>query len=131
MRLSDFQCTEARLVQGFETQRAIDAKRCQRDVPVPAKIALRLAQHVAVRNRAIAEVIRNEVRLVVLCISGGANVRAKPDLDRILAGLEYLRQVGAIFAKHIAALQNGLLVNQDVGNRVDFRQNKGQISPFD
>ena len=33
-----------------QTDVIIQAKGCERDIPVPAKITLRLAQHVAVRD---------------------------------------------------------------------------------
>ena len=69
-----------------ERDAAVDAERGEGDVPVPAEVALRLAQHVAVRDRAVAGVVGDRERLLGgLQRVGGAGGGAQDDLDAVLA----------------------------------------------
>ena len=62
MVLIDDQGRNARPL-GLQPDRAVKPERRQRDVPVPAEIALRLAQHVAVRDRAVGGVVGHRIGL--------------------------------------------------------------------
>jgi hypothetical protein len=52
---------------GIEPHLAVKPEGRERDVPVPAEVALRLAEHVAVRDRAVPRVPGHEVGLRRLC----------------------------------------------------------------
>ena len=66
-----------------EPDGAVDADRGERNGPVPAEVALRLAQHVAVRDRAVGDAPRHEIGLCGLQRVGGAGVRAQHDVDAV------------------------------------------------
>ena len=65
--------------------RPVEPSGRERDVPVPAEVALRLAQHVAVGDRAVAGVVGDGEGLRRLQLVGAAGVGEQDDLDAVLA----------------------------------------------
>lgn len=76
---------DARGFELLQRDRPVEAERGNGNVPVPAEMALRLAQHVAVGDRRIAGAVGNVERLLLLSRSADSDVGGEDDADAVVA----------------------------------------------
>ena len=112
--------------RGLEPERAVDAEGGKRDVPVPAEIAMRLAQQVTVRNRAVPRLRhgegqgRSDPRA---CLDG----RVERDRDLVLARPEQRANRHAIVQEGALGAQRHDAVDLHRRDRVGHRQDEIEV----
>src|SRR5690606_15861895 len=98
----------------------IEPDRCQRDLPGPAEMASRLAQHVAVRDRAVARRIGNVERLARLALGTRRDIGMEVDANRVLARLQYCRNIRPVAAEAVVGRKNRDIVDEDDRDGVEI-----------
>ncbi|MNU70263.1 hypothetical protein D3C71_596650 [compost metagenome] len=99
-------------IQAFQGDFAVEAERCDREVPVPAEMALRLAQHIAIGDRAVFRKRQIE-RLSGLTLRACFYAGMEEDANDVFAGLDGLRDIWAVAAEAVVGRQNRHVVDED------------------
>ena len=110
---------DAGCIEALQQDFAVKAERGNRDIPVPAEMALRLAQHVAIGNRRIAGVIGNIKRLPRLPFRAGGDVGMEMDADGVFTRPHSPRNIRAVTAETIVGAQDRNVVDEDDGDGVE------------
>ena len=120
VRLPRRHVLDASPVEPAEPDRAVETQRRDRDVPVPAEMALRLAQHVAVGDGRIAGMVGNVEGLPGLLVGTRRDARLEDDADDILARLQLGADIGPVAAEAVVGEQHRRVVDEDGCHRVEI-----------
>ncbi len=109
----------ARHLKPAQHDLAVDTERRHGDVPVPAEMALRLAQHVAVRNGRIVGRPWDEERLFRLPSRAGRDAGMDQHLQRVFTRLQRLSRGWPVSTEAIVGIEHQNAVEIDRRHRVD------------
>ena len=110
---------DPRRLQPAQRYRAVKSERRDSDIPVPAEMALRLAQHVAVGDGRIAGMVGDVEGLLLLQGGADCNAGMQHDAERVFTGSQSLGNIGTIAAKAIVRLEHDGIVDRNGRHRIE------------
>ena len=115
MVLHDKHVAQRHLLKRHKADVAVNAEGRERDAPIPAKIAMDLAQHIAMRNGVIVFGKGHRPGLGGGPFRCHPRVRGKADFDMVLARNKCCRHIAAIAAVLVIGGQNLPAIQPDLG----------------
>ena len=117
--LADDHVLDARAVEEMQLRLGIDAEHHQAQAPVPAGVALGLADHVEVGDAVVADAPRDGEGLARRPRMSLGRSRTEADGDLVVAGPERIADVQAMADEGRAEFAHGEAVDRHVGEGVD------------